>query len=171
MNMKDAQSTLLSVFDNCSAQFPKSITSNIQYARNDPQPFKKQNTDIIRMRILPRKKAPVSFWSSTWCFYELGVGVYDGALTVGGVLFVQFPYQKVCGRGSYATPVADILRALGTGKESAFECHIPSGPGDCTTYKRLYRCKQFPIFSVDQATEDLCWLVSNTLPKFEALCA
>lgn len=33
----------------------------------------------------------IQFWSSSWRFYEIAVGVYGGALTIGAVAFVQFP--------------------------------------------------------------------------------
>ena len=166
---KDPKALLLDSFDRCLAQLPPNIASNLTHPPSDPSPLKKKQNDIVRIRVLPRKKSPVSFWNSSWCFYELGLGVYGGALTVGGVSFVQFPFQDTTGDGHYCRPAIDILQRLGTGNGNAFQLIPASGPGTATSYKRLYRNKDFPFFPVDQAAKDLSWLIANTLPAFETI--
>src|SRR4051794_39341097 len=94
MNNNDPKTSLLEVFSRCQKTLPRNAAGNLVIVGSDPRPLKKKETDIMRLRVLPRQKSPIDFWNSAWCFYEVGFGVYDGALTVGGVLFVQFPFQK-----------------------------------------------------------------------------
>jgi hypothetical protein len=169
MNDKDSGAILLDTLDRCLAQLPPKIAGNLTHPQSDPSPLKKKQNDIVRIRVLPRKKSPVSFWNSTWCFYQLGLGVYGGALTVGGVSFVQFPFQDKTGDGHYCRSVIEIIQRLGAGKGSSFQLTPASGPGTATSYKRLYGNRDFPFFPVEQAANDLSWLIANTLPAFEAI--
>jgi len=165
----DSKSLALAAWDECCRLLPQSLTGNLVIPKNDPAPFKKGATDIMRLRILPRQKTPLNFWSASWCFYELGVGLYDGSLNVGGLQFVQFPFQKMCGSGSYWRPVIGVLDSLKDGRAGGFQLLPASGRGSPTLYQRFYRNRDFPRFPVAETAQDLAWLVQKTLPQFAVL--
>lgn len=168
MNPSDPKAALLEVFERCQQQMPEKLAKNLVLPRGDPAPLKKQDTNILRLRVLPVRKVPEGFWNASWCFYEVGLGVYSGKLTVGGVMFVQFPFQTACGNSRYWRPVISILQKLQQASP-VFELTCASDNQRSTLFQRAYRNKDFPFFPVKQAAQDLAWLIQETLPTFEAI--
>src|ERR1700756_841097 len=80
---------VLAVLKELSARLPSNLRNEILPHRTDPQRLRKKETDLCRMRLLPATKAPAYFWSSSWCFYEIGVGHYSRrggeGLNLGGI--------------------------------------------------------------------------------------
>jgi hypothetical protein len=165
MNPVDPKAALLEVFNKCQTRLDGRIADNLAVVGNDPAPLKKKNSDILRMRVLPIERSPLNFWSATWCFYEVGLGMYGGKPTTGGVSFVQFPLQRACGDSRYLQPVISILQDV---QKNATEFALTTAPPS-TQLQRVYRLKEFPYFSVEQAAKDLAWLIEKTLPAFEAI--
>ena len=167
MTSPDLKSLALETWDECCRLLPQSLAENLVVPNADPEVFKKGATDIMRLRVLPKRKAPLNFWSTSWCFYEIGIGTYDGTLNVGGVQFVQFPFQKVCGSSRYWRQVINVLESLKDGRVGEFQMLPSTGPGTPTLYQRFYRNRDFPLFPVTEAAQDLSWLLQKTLPQFE----
>ena len=170
--MDDQQAAALATdtWTKCLALLPKNLAANLNIHSSDPKRLRKKGTlDIMRVRILPVQKAPVSFWSSAWCFYQIGIGTYDGsALCLGGVDFVQFSGQKVCGAGHWFKPVKDILAKLEAARPNVFSVD-PRTDIQCAIIGARYRAKPHKYFPVDLAAADLAWLIKQSLPRFEAL--
>ncbi len=163
----------LQVYDCVLANCSQHIAKDLSYPKNDPQPFQKAGSDIMKLRILPRSKAPQNFWSPSWCFYELGIGYYpasDGeGLSPGSIQFLQFSNNKQCGEGRYAGAVDNILTALQRERPEfvlrragqAGQSHISLG--------RRYSIKDHPKLPVEVAAKDLAWLIKESLPRFQAI--
>jgi hypothetical protein len=153
---------------------PPAIAADLPTAAGDPALFRKYDDtiSIARLRIVPDTKAPPYFWSRAKCFYELGVGKYDGSASVlGRVAFLQFTNQKVCGCGHYSRPVSEILKTLAQERpqDFAFSDRSPDA-APMPMLARLYRAgPTLPFFSPNLAAQDLAWLISETLPKFQRL--
>jgi hypothetical protein len=116
-HMKSPHDIVLETFDLLLGLLPRELADDIKLHSKDPCPLKKgSDLDIVRARILPRHKAPLQFWSSSWCFYEIGVGRYAPApgegLNLGGIGFTMFPDNKQCGGGIYRRPVTSILEQV-----------------------------------------------------------
>lgn len=169
MNPPNPKETALQTWDACCALLPKNIVENLRMARCDPAPLKKKDTNIMRLRILPKNRKPLEFWCSAWCTYEIGIGVYDGRMTVGGVSFVQFPNQKACGAGKYTEPTLQILKNA-QALRADFVLTPASFPDiSSTSLARRYLAQTHPCFPVELAAQDLRWLIQTTLPQFECL--
>lgn len=170
MTTPDPKSLALETWDECCRLLPKSLADNLVAPKADPAPFKKSGNDFVRLRVLPRQKTPLNFWNSSWCFYEIAVGNYGGGFTVGGVAFIQFPNQKVCGEGRYLQPVLAVLEKLRAERAAEFElCAASPGLSAVTGFSRRYFVREFPVFPPAVAGRDLAWLIHKTLPQFEAL--
>ena len=92
----------------------------------DPKILVKGDTRITRLRLLPVSRMPKQFWNSKWCFYEIGVGVYGGGQNFGGVQFVMYPAQQVCGKGQYRSQVEALLNQLNPRSGASF-IYAPHG--------------------------------------------
>lgn len=174
MSTHNPKNIALETWDLCRGMLPPHIVENLTVPPSDPQPLKKKDADIMRLRILPKRKHPVQFWSSSWCFYEIGVGSYGRGngtgLNIGGISFVQFPNQKACGEGRYLRSVSDIVRGLQRQRNTEFEVVVAGEAGAVSTQLfRRYMTKSSPQFPVQIAAEDLAWLIQHSLPKFEAI--
>jgi hypothetical protein len=152
------------------AILPAHIRMAMCFPAKDPQQLRKGDTDICRLRILPVTKRPVRFWSSQWCFYEIGIGHYAAhhgeGLNVGGITFVQFPFNQSCGKGRYLKPVLDVLRQLQAQRPGEFSL-TEAREKDATIFQRRYFISSFPNFPTSVAAKDLAWLVQKSLPKFQ----
>jgi hypothetical protein len=156
----------------CQTLLSPGLSSTLKTAPRDPQPFKKGGTNIVRLRILPQKKVPARFWDNTWCFYELGVGSYDNsALVLGGVAFLQFSDQQVCGDGLHQSAVRQILEHAHRQRANDFQLGDSSGGGATMPFLgRRYRANPAQkFFPVELAANDLAWLINVTLPEFQKL--
>jgi hypothetical protein len=174
MQPTDPIQLALDTWTHCQSLLPSAVARGLTTAPGDPQPFKKHGggTNIVRLRILPRKKVPALFWSNAWCFYELGVGSYDNsALVLGGVCFLQFSDQKVCGGGKYESAVRQILLSAHKKRAEDFQLAETSGGGARMPFLgRRYRANPAQkFFPVEHAAKDLAWLISATLPEFQKL--
>ena len=74
--MTNRKQLALDTWDQCRSLLPKALADNLTVPKSDPALMSKENTLIMKLRVLPRKKAPVNFWSKPWCFYEIGIGEY-----------------------------------------------------------------------------------------------
>lgn len=143
----------------------------VRKVASDPAPLFKHGTSFMRARLLPEDRRPREFWTSSWCFYEIGVGNYPLApANFGEVQFVMFPDQKPCGAGRYGRAVRAILDSLASqGRPGLF--FNPAG-GDkrkailCGFVYKVGSHKEFPVKT---AAADLEWLIRNTLPRFADL--
>lgn len=172
MNAASLRNMAMEVFDQAVAILPVRIGQDVAPHRSDPVPFKTKGSEFMKLRILPRTKAPVRFWSSSWCFYEVGIGHYarrDGeGLNVGGIQFLQFSNNAQCGAGAYAKQVEAILTQL-HGLRPEFRLDRPgSGDQDHCSLERRYFVKQFAAFPVQVAAADLAWLIKESLSRFQA---
>ena len=170
IKMESDKQTALQVFDAAIALLPSTMAKEVMANRSDPKPLKKGNTNIMRLRMLPQQKAPILFWNSAWCFYEIGVGTYsprDGeGLNCGGIQFFQNPNMKVCGTGIYRRQVTEIISALAKARPGFVAGLDPAGK---IHFGRRYLVKDFRDFPVTVAGEDLAWLIEQTLPRFQAI--
>ena len=115
------------------------------------------------------------FWSSRWCFYEIGVGHYAAhhgeGLNLGGISFVQFPFNKSCGKGRYLRPVIEVLRRLQAERSSEFSLSEARNEKESTIFQRRYFVASSASFPISAAAKDLAWLLQKSLPKFHAISA
>jgi hypothetical protein len=157
----------------CSEQLPQDCGWSVAAHPKDPSPLNKKGNApfVTRLRILPETKHPNQFWSSSWCFYEILIGPVDGGTNLGGVQFLQFSNQAVCGDGLWHQPVMQVLKALQQERPMDFSLtefndrHVRK-PQLCTRYRMSPKCRAFPV---DRAAADLAWLIQKSMPKFQAL--
>ena len=172
MNDQQAADLARDTWTKCLALLPAPLAANLAPHSQDPKRLKKKGiVDIMRIRILPVRKQPASFWNSTWCFYEIAVGSLDGsALCLGGVQFVQFSNNPRCGDCKWLLPVTAIIRDLQAKRPKDFITEFQADP---TTPRPLisarYHAKPHKFFPPALAAEHLAWLIEESLPRFEAL--
>lgn len=153
----------------------KSLGSlSLKKPSSDPEDFSKGGSRIAKIRVLPNRKdsAPLQFWSSKNCFYEIGVGVYRGrANCLGAVQFMMYPNYKACGNGRYTAGVREILSKLQPASKENFFLHFMVPPiEDAILCGFQYSVNPGQTtFPVEQAAQDLAWLIQETLPKFQVL--
>lgn len=144
---------------------------------SDPALIPKDNCkDVMRIRVLPKKKLPTGFWGVSGCFYEIGVGRYapllgdSSSLCLGGVQFFQYPQQERYGGGQYETDVKVILKKLLAIAPKGFSLRAPETDGKFHFQKRYVASEHKGVlFPCNQAAEDLAWLVSESIPQFWAI--
>ena len=172
IKMETDKQTALQVFDAAIALLPSTMAKEVLANHSDPKPLQKGDTDIMRLRILPRQKAPIKFWNSAWCFYEIGIGTYSPrngeGLNLGGIQFFQNPNMEVCGAGKYRRQATEIISALAKLRPCFVAGLDPMGK---IHFGRRYMVKDFRDFPVAVAGEDLAWLIQKTLPRFQAIAA
>lgn len=168
--MEDREYAAIAVktWEQCVHTLPTSLKTSLEIQSPDPKRFKKygDSLDIMRLRLLPVKRAPKSFWSPKFCYYEIGIGPYDGGLCLGGVQWIQFPNQKVCGANQWLPQVQSILNATNQ-KRPEFQIH--SGIPELTAIQQFYYAKPHKFFPSELAGKDLAWLIEETFPAFVAL--
>jgi hypothetical protein len=153
----------------------KRIDPSIELKKNAKDPAfvpKAVCKDVMRIRIFPRVRQPADFWDTKACFYEIGVGPYQGtALCLGGVQFFQYANQKRCGGGRHTAQVQKILKRMLTKAPKGFSLALPAVDGKFHFEKR-YSGKDYGrgvMFPCADAAADLAWLIANSLPQFSAL--
>ena len=172
---REKQDALLAqgTWDACQLLLPPALRTAIERHPDDPAiPDKKSDRlGIVRVRLLPIKKQPSKFWSANWCFYEIGVGKYDGdGLCLGGVQFLQFAGNDPDGRARWTPHVTAMLKEIEDTNTlgSRFSPRNSSGVVTSQIATR-YRPPNHKYFPVSQAAADLAWLITATLPRFQAL--
>jgi hypothetical protein len=152
----------------CQSLLPAKLAASLKAHAKDPAPLDKGATNIIRLRILPEIRQPLKFWSGTWCFYEIGAGSYargpGEGLNLGGISFVQFPNQQVCGAGLYRQRVLQILNRLAATRQNDFTVQDATSIHLARRYLVQHRAFPYKI-----AGQDLAWLIAKSLPAFAAL--
>jgi len=175
MNQLSQREVALATFDECLKILPSILQEAIYSPATDPRAIKKGDTDILSLRIFPKHKSPIRFWSSQWCFYEIGVGHYEAhtgeGLNLGGISFVQFPFNERCGKGAYQSATLEILRRLQGEKPSEFSLTEARHDKQATIFQRRYFITTHKTFPISVAANDLAWLIQKSLPQFQALGA
>jgi hypothetical protein len=161
----------IETYDLTLSNLSPTLPDAVRRPPKDPHHFKKEETDIVKTRLLPTERAPASFWSATWCFYEIGIGSYGiGRANFGGVQFVMFPDNQVCGGGAYRRGVTGVLDGLNPGRRRGFFCEPNGGStGAAILCGFRYCLGAFTEFPMETAADDLAWLIKNTLRQFAAL--
>jgi hypothetical protein len=151
--------------------------TGIQVERHPKDPefiAKSAGKDVmrIRVRVFPVERLPKGFWNAAACFYEIGVGPYEGrALCLGGVQFFQYAKQQRTGRCKYTQAVEKILKALVPKAPAGFALEPPTADGKFH-FENKYWAKDYGsgvMFPCEDAARDLAWLIEHSLPKFSAL--
>jgi len=155
----------------CLENLPPELRAALSPPKGDPQPHPTIK-NVARLRVLPRRKLPPTFWSSTSCFFEITIGIRSTtALVHGTVAFFQYPNKKACGSGRYYRPTIEILRSA-EGRRPEFHLDPTGGEkGAYIIFERGYAVKEFSAFPAVHAGEDLAWLITETLPRIQALNA
>ena len=153
----------------CLEKFPPALRDALSPVKGDPQPHPTIK-NVARLRLLPRRKSPLTFWSSASCFFEITVGIRSTTgLVQGTVAFFQYPNKKECSSGRYYRPTIEILR-LAEARRSEFHLDPTGGEkGAFIIFERGYWVKEFSAFPALRAGEDLAWMVTETLPLIQAL--
>lgn len=126
--------------------------------------------------LLPRHKFPVGFWSSTWCFYEIGVGRHH-KLFLGESLFhwqVQFlhtPNTRQCSKNSYREGVRHVFTQVAAQRPREFRFKDCDSSWVYLQLVRRYYVSSSPPFTPELGGRDLAWLINETLPRIAALGA
>lgn len=169
--MHSNNSTALATYDLTLQKLAPSLPRSVKKPVKDPQFSGKTGDAIAKIRLLPLDRAPKSFWSSSWCFYEIGVGRYEiGRANFGGVQFVMYPNSKQCGSGRYLPGVTAILKSLKAGPRKGFFLNLSGGRSGAAILCGFHYCLgEFREFPVETAADDLAWLIQQTLGKFAAL--
>jgi hypothetical protein len=148
---------------------------NLEVEKHDKDPAfipKGKGKDVMRVRVFPKKRLPKHFWNVDACFYEIGVGPYEGrAFCLGGVQFFQYAKQQRCGGGSYETAIESILRSLLPTAPKGFFFEPPSIERKFH-FEKQYSGKDYGpgvLFPCKDAANDLAWLIEQSLPKFFSL--
>ena len=155
-------------------QLPPSLSGTTGKVSSDPQsiPFKKSGGSIIRIRLLPiDRSTPSTFWDTRWCFYEIGVGTYEGDHNcLGRVQFVMYPDNLKCGSGRHRGAVTQILSKLSAPAGGSYFFDPLGGPKQAALLSGFqYRTPPQTSFSPEVAARDLAWLIVETLPRFAVL--
>lgn len=134
-----------------------------------PSPLLKGGTNIMRLRVLPKRCS--GFWSGSWCFYEAGIGKYEAdpkeGLNLGGVGFTCFPLNAATGGGTFSHEVHQICEAFS--KENPDWDFTSTASFIMLLRKfKLREKKQFPV---DHAAQLWSTLVMKTLPAFDEMIA
>lgn len=170
MGFQNLEEITAETWSKCQKALTLGVANELAAASGDPTPHPK-NASLFRLRILPRKKQPKNFWSSTWCFYEIVVGSSsprDGSgLNVGSVHFIQFVNQKACGGGHYTVPTLEIFKKVQVA-HGQFRLNPPGADRVFTAFVRRYPIS-FRAFPIDEAANDLALMIAETLPKFRQL--
>jgi hypothetical protein len=174
MNATTPDQLALQTWQACQLILPAPLRNTFDALGPDYLKKKGGQIDISRIRILPKFKRPSRFWSSAWCYYEIGVGTNDGsALTLGGVTFLQFSNQTVCGAMHHYRPLLEILRAVQSLRPADFSVGTQNSTGvpQPSCFRRYRANPEQKTFPVDLAAKDLAWLIQETLPAIEQLSA
>ena len=163
------------------ARLPANLRGRITSPSVDPTHIRRLDFDIHRIRLLPVRKLPSHFWSSTWCFYEISAGAFGElppgslvarrgqVLPVAQIQFFQAPNQKAFGSGHYRTPVERILRTVQAQRPDnwTFTPARPLSSDQGWAYQHLIR--RYPASELESVADDLIWLIEQTLDQFAAM--
>ncbi len=153
----------------CLEKLPPELRDALSPAKGDPQPHPTIK-NVARLRLLPRRKSPPTFWSSTSCFFEITVGIRSTTgLVQGTVAFFQYPNKKVCGSVRYYRPTIEILRTAEAKRPEFRLDPAGGGQGAFIIFERGFAVKEFTAFPALRAGEDLAWLITQTLPRIQTL--
>ena len=128
-----------------------------------------RNLEIIQIKLLPkvRERAPKSFWSTAWCFYQIAHGHGADNLELGSVFFCHFANNARCCSGHYAKPVEAILKQTRAKRPKAWLTITPETTDEeFLGLKRAYRIGPYKEFPAEEAGRDLAWMIEETLPQF-----
>ena len=152
------------VYDVVRNNLPTDILDQLKFLAPDKL-FKGNSLLVGRGRILgkPRNK----IWSSTWCFYEIGIGRYGVAPgSKGGIGFVCFPNNKQCGEGRHRNLIRSSLEKL----EDSYPKFRASGHQDAHQgIHKYYRYPEYDEFPIELAGQELAEVIKDTFPKFNLL--
>ena len=181
MTKNDDVSLVKQIRESFENRMPTSLRGRLVSPLEDPTQIRRLDFDIHRIRLLPVRKLPSRFWSSTWCFYEISAGSF-GELPPGSLLarrpqvlpvaqiqFFQAPNQKAFGDGHFRKPVEQILRSVQALRPEDWTFSpVRSHAGDPGwAYQHLIR--RYPAGEIEAASEDLIWLIEQTLEQFAAM--
>lgn len=161
----------LAAYDLTLEKLDSTLRKSIRKPPADPRPLDKGGASIMRLRLLPKERAPQLFWSSAWCFYEIGVGNYPiDRANFGAVQFVMFPENKQCGSGRFRPGVEGITRGLQPDGRKGFFLDLRGGVNGAAILCGFRYCLgEFSAFYPETAAENLAWLIKGTLRAFAAL--
>ena len=173
--VNNAIATLNETYDRILGDLPEHVRERLKLVV-DKMPLEKKDTAVTRLRIYGTPLR--GFWSSSWCFYEIGCGRYRprGAegWNVGGTGLFSAIRQKGCGGGKYEAPLRGILSKALASRPTEFTLLKPGDYDDekektAFFLQRRYVGSQFPSFPIQQAAEDAVWLIQSTLPQIDAM--
>jgi hypothetical protein len=181
MIKNDAATLVKQLRESFEDRLPANLRGRITSPLDDPTHIRRRDFDIHRIRLLPVRKLPSRFWSSTWCFYEISAGAFGGLppgslvarrpqiLPVAQIQFFQAPNQKALGDGHYRTPVEQILRSAQAQRPDdwTFTPARPHSSDEGWAYQHLMR--RYSAGEIGSVAEDLTWLIEQTLEQFAAM--
>ena len=157
----------------CVRQLPLYIARRLAPLHEDPSPLTKYNgrLRIMRLRVVASPMQPENFWSPIWCFYEIGIGVYeDNPRGFGAVKFLQFSDNQLCGHGHYHDEVCQILKRAENQRPRVFKGGSTSGGGGRMPHLTAnYAKNSDEEFPIAKAAGHLAWLIEETFPRFNLL--
>ena len=152
------------LFSTLAPEFAKQLKAH----RNDPTPVVKPDCGIDHwhIRILPNSKPsliPHRFWTSNWCFYEMGIGPNGGGgLETATCAFMWAPNQEKQGGGAYGRRVTEILEQTETASKGLFRIRW-NGASQLLCYSFRGHLNADPIAA------QMKWLIEHTLKRFQAI--
>lgn len=151
-----------------------------------PKPVKKkqEDTDMLKLRFLPKLRSPEEFWDATWCHYTVAAGQHakfaadQGRLFTWHIGFLHSPGNSACS-SAYTRAITEILIETAAKRPAEFFVVKHNDPRPIRDSRadgwpflhilRRYYHKEFPTFSPIVIAQDLLWLVQETFPRFRAL--
>jgi hypothetical protein len=167
---QDPSQTATDILNRTLALLPKPLAASLTSTKPKRLKKYKGRINIMRIRMLPLKTAG-KFWDKRLCFYEIGVGIYEGNPNIlGGISFLQFSGRQECGAGKHWQRVSEILHRTRSGRTTDFFLGVVSGKGERMPHLgRRYFKKRNKSLPTRTAAADLAWLIKETLPQFQAL--
>ncbi len=105
-------------------------------------------------------------WDGSKCFYEIGLGKYIAASgSTGGIGFVSYYNQKVCGSGIHERTVNNIMLGF-TDKHPDYNVAFPN---DCAIAVFKYYINQRIPDLKEKAPIDLAKMIKETFSQIDAL--
>ena len=119
-----------------------------------------------KVRLLPVTRLPRTFWTSKWCYYEMGVGPNGGGnFETATCAFMWAPNQTPQGAGAYEEPIDRILKRAEEASKGVFRIRW-IGPKNSS---QLLCCSFRGNPNPPEMAKQMKWLIENTLKEIQSL--
>lgn len=183
MDLRNQLQRAIEAYDLLDSTLPLPLKGQFSMVRDDPTAFPDDSPRgplYAKLRVMPKKRdVPESFWSTTWCFYVIGVGRLEADYkrfpvdepTDGHVMF-QMPHGVgTCGKGKHEAEVDRILHNARQTLGSDWRYYeVPKKAGKKVFLIKPYRPGEYPaeagMPTASALAQDLADLINATYPEF-----